>query len=281
VPRRHLGGSRRSKFVSSILTLLLLAGCISEDREQEIGNTMAAEINPHLPLVHEPLLNAYVRAVGQTLATVSERPNLQYRFYIVNTDAVNAFALPGGHIYVTRGLIDRTKSGGEFAGVLAHEIGHVAARHGVDKLQRQLRTGSLVNVLYNMILGGEPELLRENALQLANVVWTARHSRSDEHEADRLAVRYMLRTGAQPTAIVSLLESLLVEEQGQRSPYGPLQGWLSSHPLTSERISDAEQSIERFAPEEDQVTDLDLGAYGAFKALISRIPPGSPSDLEM
>ncbi|MQA89930.1 MAG: M48 family metalloprotease [Gemmatimonas sp.] len=262
-------------------SLVGTAGCISEGREQEIGDTLASEINPHLPLVGDPLLNAYVGAVGQTLATVSERPNLHYRFYIINTDAVNAFALPGGHVYVTLGLIDRTESGAEFASVLAHEIGHVAARHGVDKLQRQLRTGSLVNVLYDMILGGEPELLRENALQLANAIWTAQHSRSDEQEADRLAVRYLVRTGTEPTAVVSLLESLLVEEQARHRSFGPLQNWLSTHPLTADRIRDAEKNIERLTGEEEQMTELDLSAFDAFKALIARVPSGPSTTLEM
>lgn len=117
---------------------------------------MAADVNPHLPILDDPLLNAYVHAVGLQLAAASSRPDLEYRFYIVNTPAVNAFALPGGHIYLTAGLIERTRDGEEFAGILAHEIGHVAARHGVQRLQRELRTESLVNVLYATILGGEP-----------------------------------------------------------------------------------------------------------------------------
>ncbi|MEX2583663.1 MAG: M48 family metallopeptidase, partial [Gemmatimonadota bacterium] len=230
------------------------------------------EINPHLPLVREPLLNAYVQAVGEKLVEVSERPELDYRFYIINTEVVNAFALPGGHVYLTRGLIQRTESGEEFAGVLAHEIGHVAARHGVDKLQRELRTGSLVNVLYNTILGGEPELLRENSLQLTNILWSARHSRRDEREADRLAVRYLLRAGAEPDAVVSLLESLLVEEREDSVGPAQLETWFSTHPLTAERIADAEGYIENVADDEEQRTDMDLTAFGAFKSLIERLP---------
>src|SRR5690606_18559669 len=139
------------------------------------------------------------------------RPELEYHFYLIDSPVVNAFALPGGHIYLTRGLIERTRSGAEFAGVLAHEIGHIAARHGVQKLQRYLRTGSLVNVLYETLLGGEPELLRENSLQLATCVWSARHSRQDERDADRLAVHYLARSGVDPHAVLSLLETLMRE----------------------------------------------------------------------
>jgi predicted Zn-dependent protease len=255
-------------------------GCISVEREQEIGNTMASEVNPHLPLVDDPLLHAYVSSVGGTLAAVSERPELDYRFYIINTDLVNAFALPGGHVYLTRGLIERTDDGAEFAGVLAHEIGHVAARHGVQKLQRELRTGSLVNVLYNTILGGEPELLRENSLQLANMLWSAQHSRSDEEEADRLAVRYLLRTGAPPEGVVTLLEKLLEEEEGADSEsIGPMETLFSTHPLTTTRIADAQENIDRLVGEEEQIEELDLEAFAAFKTLVTRAGEGFSEEL--
>ena len=146
--------------VPLVLLALLSTSCVSEQREQEMGDMMAADINAQLPLVGDPVLNAYVGSLGRVLASVSERPNLEYRFYVINSSSVNAFALPGGHIYLTRGLIEHTRTGSELAAALAHEIGHVAERHGVDKMQRQLRTGSLVSVLYNVFLGGEPDLLR-------------------------------------------------------------------------------------------------------------------------
>ena len=136
-----------------LLLLPLFAGCVSEQREQEMGDLMAIDINAQLPMVEDPVLNAYVTSLGRALARVSERPGLDYHFYVINSPTVNAFALPGGHNYLTRGLIEQTRSGGELAAALAHEIGHVAARHGVDKMQRQLRTGSLVSVLYNLIMG--------------------------------------------------------------------------------------------------------------------------------
>lgn len=238
---------------------------------------MASEVNPHLPLIDDPLLNAYMVAVGEKIASVSARPGLDYRFYLVNTDAVNAFALPGGHIYLTRGLVERTRDGPEFAGVLAHEIGHVAARHGVRKLQRHLRTGSLVNVLYNTILGGEPALLRDNSLQIANAIWSARHSRGDEREADRLAVRYLLKTGVDPTGVVTLLETLLHEEDGEQEG-GNLEAWFSSHPLTATRIENARTDIEQLRDDTVVMTDLDLNAYSAFRMLVQqageRGPPG-------
>lgn len=248
------------------LALVLVTGCISEEREQEIGEVMAEEVNPHLPLIDDPLLTAYIHAVGTRIGEVSRRPDLDYRFYLVNTDAVNAFALPGGHIYLTRGLIERIENGAEFAGVLAHEIGHVAARHGVQRLERELRTGSLVSVLYNTILGGEPAILRQNSLQMANLVWAARHSRRDEKEADRLAIDYLNRTGVDPRGIVTLLETLLEEEE--REGGGMPVDWFSTHPLTSSRIEDAERSIARLEEAVPAAEELDLEAFSAFRSLV-------------
>jgi beta-barrel assembly-enhancing protease len=256
------------------LLILLAGGCISEEREQEIGDSMAADINRQIPLIREPLLTHYVSTLGNSIAEVSDRPGLEYNFYIINSAMVNAFALPGGHIYVTRGLLERTETGKELAGVLAHEVGHVAARHGVQKLQRHLRTGSVVNMLYNLILGGEPALLRQNSLQLAGVVWSASHSREDEQEADRLAVEYLTRAGIDPEGIVTLLETLMEDGAEDTSR---IAGWFSTHPMTHERIEIAQSEI-------DQVDQLEFGSvtpaldrriasFPVFLRLLSALPP--------
>jgi beta-barrel assembly-enhancing protease len=259
------------RFVPSVFLLLLTAGCISEEREQELGDAMAADINRQIPLVREPLLTHYVSTVGNSLARVSDRPALDYNFYIINSAMVNAFALPGGHIYVTRGLLERTETGKELAGVLAHEIGHVAARHGVQKLQRHLRTGSVVNMLYNLILGGEPALLRENSLQLAGIVWSATHSREDEQEADRLAVEYMGRAGLDPEGIVTLLETLLEDGVEDTSR---IAAWFSTHPMTQERIDLAQAEIAQLEPgDSSPALERRIASFPLFLRLLANLPP--------
>jgi predicted Zn-dependent protease len=275
---RHSGMKRRARRLGlrlGILAPLVLGGCISDEREEQIGSTMASEVNPHLPIIQDPLLNAYVQTVGRQIGKVSGRPDLEYTFYIVNTDVVNAFALPGGHVYLTRGLISRMESGPEFAGALAHEIGHVAARHGVQKLQRELRTGSLVSVLYNTILGGEPQLLRENSLQLADMIWTAEHSRRDEEEADRLAVRYLADAGVDPNGVVTLLETLLREEQADSSGFSRLETWFSSHPLTQDRISGAREAIDDL--DEKRSATGRINGFAQFRELVMRAAPSDSS----
>ncbi|HUE95095.1 MAG TPA: M48 family metallopeptidase, partial [Longimicrobiaceae bacterium] len=286
---------RGMKVLPLVLAGFILGGCAAEggvlsevqeaaadlflppEQAAQLGARMAQEIEAKQPLHPSAELQARVARLGErVLAQAGEVPQA-YDFSfkaIQDPDTVNAFALPGGHIYLTRGLVERTRTGEEFAGVLAHEIGHVAARHGVQKLQRHLRTGSLVNVLYNTILGGEPSLLRENSLQIANVVWSAGHSRRDEREADRLAVEYMLRSGVDPDGIVSLLSTLLTEERQQQvDEVGMMEMWLSTHPLTAERIEAAERDIRRLRSRTEATADLEMDAFPAFRKVVLRQAP--------
>ncbi len=272
-------GSTRSRWAGRpaavlLLPLLLVTGCISEEREREIGDSLASDVNVHLPLIEDPLLHEYVRSLGGQISRVTERPHVDYRYYLINTDAVNAFALPGGHIYLTRGLVERTQDGAEFAGVLAHEIAHVAARHGVRRLQRELRTGSLVSTLYDIFLGGEPEVLRENSLDIANDYLDARYSRRDEKEADRLAAEYLSLAGIDPNGVVSLLETLLEQEQVEQIESGSLAEWFSTHPMTSERLEEARQYVRATdrAPERNGSESIE--AFPAFRMLLMRSGSG-------
>lgn len=272
--RSWLPRTVRSQLVRLVpcAALLLLVSCVSEKREQEFGDLMAADVNAHLPLVRDPILNAYVSGVGRVISSVSQRPHLDYRFYIINSASVNAFALPGGHVYLTRGLIEQTRSGPELAAVLAHEIGHVAARHGVQKMQRHLRTGSVVSVLYNLILGGEPEILQQNALQLSGMLWSASHSREDEEQADELAVEYLARAGVDPQAMVRLLRTL-VEAEERDSGDAEIAAWFSSHPLTRDRLAATEQKIRDEQKEIAAESALEISSYPTFLRRVAALPP--------
>jgi beta-barrel assembly-enhancing protease len=264
---------------AALLFFLALAGCVSEEQEQEIGDNLASQVNPHLPLVLDPVVVVYVNALGRRLAAASERPEVPYRFYVVNSAQVNAFALPGGHIYVNRGLIERTENASELAGVLAHEVGHVAARHGARQLQRHLRTRSVVSTLYSLFLRGEPAILDHLSLDMAGELWFARHSRRDEKEADRLSVRYMTRVGMDPEGILSLMEGLLEEEEA--GPSTRTAEWFSTHPLTQRRVDVITREIERKrGPGAPPVTS-DLPSYEEFLERVSTLPPPLDADLHI
>jgi predicted Zn-dependent protease len=257
----------------ALLALPALSGCVDEAREKALGAQIAASINARVPLVQDVPLNLYVNDLGQLLARHSERPDLQYHFYIVDTDAVNAFALPGGYIYVDRGLIQRTRDVSELAGVLAHEIGHVALRHGAKNLQRQMRTSSMSTVLYRTILGRDP-LLDQQALQLGNELWAAGHSRADEAAADSEAVRYMIASGVDPRGMLSLFNELMVEER--QEPQAANVEWFSTHPNTARRLTATEHTIARLMPRPAPRLARNNTSYPLFLARMAMLPPPPP-----
>jgi predicted Zn-dependent protease len=260
----------------ALLVLPALSGCVTEAREKALGAQIAANLNTRLPLVQDVPLELYVNDLGQMLARHSERPDLQYHFYIIDTDAVNAFALPGGYIYVNRGLIARTRNVSELAGVLAHEIGHVALRHGAKNLQRQMRTSSMSTVLYRTILGRDP-LLDQQALQLGNELWAAGHSRADEAAADSEAVRYMIAAGIDPHGMLSLFRELMVEERQEAQAGQPANmEWFSTHPNTARRLAATEQTITRLMPKPVPSLAENNASYPLFLARMAMLPPSPP-----
>jgi beta-barrel assembly-enhancing protease len=265
------GWLRRGVFV---LFAVLLAGCVSEEQEQRLGDAIANDINAQIPLVQDPLLVLYVNRLGHRIAQQSERPHVPYRFYLINSAVINAFALPGGHIYITRGLIEQTENASQLSAVLAHEIGHVAARHGAQALERELRTGSVMSAMYQLLLGREPALLEQRALQIGGRMWFASHSRSAEHEADRLAIRYMIRAGVDPDGMLSMLEGL-IEEEGEE-PQRTVE-WFSTHPTTEERLRLLRRKVDQLADETPPDLVEDVASYPAFLLRVAMLPP--PPDL--
>ncbi|HST62046.1 MAG TPA: M48 family metallopeptidase [Longimicrobium sp.] len=252
-----------------LLAMLALGGCVNEQREVAIGNQIAAQINMQVPLVQDVPLNLYLNDLGGLIARHSERPDLQYHFYLVDSPALNAFALPGGHIYVNRGLVERTSNVSELAGILAHEIGHVAARHGAENLQRQMRTRSMASTMYQLILGRKP-LLDQEALDLGGALWSAQHSRADEAEADELAVSYLVNTGVDPRGMLSLFSTLWAEEQ--QMPASEQVSWFSTHPGTAQRMQATRQRI-RALPQPARPLATNNDSYAAFLRRVTELPP--------
>jgi predicted Zn-dependent protease len=270
---RAAGAGRRMARGLALLALVpALAGCVSERQEQRLGDRVAAQVNATVPLVHDGPLVKYVNDLGRLIARHSDRPTVPYRFYIVDTDQVNAFALPGGYVYVNRGLIERTRNASELSAILAHEIGHVAARHGARNLQRELRTSSLVGILYQMILGREPAILDQDALNLGGALWAASNSRADEAEADRLAVKYLIRTGVDPRGMLALMRRLLAEERAHPEP-GNQVAWFSTHPTTESRVAAAEAEIRADLPSPPPPLARNNTSFPSFLKRLEALPP--------
>ncbi len=160
-----------------------IACAVTVQQELQLGNEYAAEIDRSLPVVHDAAVQAALDEAGRPLVAVATRRDLPWTFRVVNTADVNAFAVPGGHIYVTRGLIEHATSYDQLAGVLGHEIGHVDLRHTAHQIEKQRAAALGVNLGY-LIMGREPGEAEHTALNVAAAAVFAKFSREDERAAD-------------------------------------------------------------------------------------------------
>ncbi len=214
---------------------------MSEQRELEIGEREAEQVKQQMGIVPDPALESYVDAVGQRLARVSPRQELRYDFHVVNMPEPNAFALPGGHIYVSRGLLAIANDEDEVANVVGHEVGHVAARHAATRETRAIGVGilsALGTLAAGALGGGALAQVVGQVGQIAGAGLIASYSRGQEREADLLGQRYAATAGFDPSGMARLLRTLEAEvqlEQGtKRRP-----SFFDSHPATPERVTDA------------------------------------------
>jgi predicted Zn-dependent protease len=220
------------------------AGCasVSQQEEVQMGAQYSQQINQQLPLVRDPENNRYIRVLGDSLARVTPRADLDWQFYIVDSPEVNAFAVPGGFIYVNRGLIERAQTMNEVAGVLGHEIGHVVRRHSIKQMEQQQKAGFGVQLLCVLTPNACQSQAVGAAINLGAQGLFARFSRQDEAEADQEGVVFTTRAGIDPRGIPSMFR-ILLNEREQR-PAG-VSAWFATHPLEESRISATEQQIQR------------------------------------
>ena len=204
--------------------------------EVALGREVAREIEAEYKLLNDPELTAYVDNVGQGLVGVCGRRDVEYEFKILDDDKVNAFACPGGFVYVTTGILKIMDNEAELAGILGHEIGHIAERHGVKRLQSQLGYGLLIRLLF------KDEGVRKIANIAANLVFLG-YGRENEFEADYLGTEYAYMAGYDPRAMREFLGKL--KQLEGREPWA-IEVLLKSHPPTSERIQKVEQQIQEF-----------------------------------
>ena len=205
---------------------------IAEPEEIAIGRDMAARLLGAAPLANDPGLQRYVNLVGRWLASQSERPNLPWHFAVLDAPEVNAFAVPGGTIFVTKGLVQRMRSEAELAGVLAHEISHVIRKHHLKAVQKAAQTSLAGEALQQALKDQRPEA-REKLITLGNELYTRGLDKSDEIEADRVGIVIAARAGYDSYGLPSVLQTL----QAMNAQDSALALMFKTHPSPAERLS--------------------------------------------
>jgi predicted Zn-dependent protease len=231
----------------STLSILYLNGCvtiynpateqketyfISEETEIDIGKNMVEDIIRQNKILEDKELAAYLNEIGQNIARASHRNTLAYEFYVLDDDKINAFALPGGFVFVNKGLLDQATED-ELAFVLSHEVGHISARHSLKRLQSSLG----ISLLLGIALRNPNQQTIRGAINVVHNVIALGYSRKDELLADSLGINYVNKAGYDPQAAISLIEKL-----GKKDKNQPLV-FLRSHPLPDQRLANIKKEL--------------------------------------
>jgi predicted Zn-dependent protease len=256
-----------------VVTALVLAACatnpatgrrqinlMSEAQEISAGQEADAQVKKEMGIYNNANLQDYVNGVGQKLAKLSERPNLPWRYNVADTPAVNAFALPGGPIYITRGILPFLNDEAQLAGVLGHETGHVTARHAAQQYTRAVG-GTVGLVALSIFVPGAQQFggLAEQGLG----VLFLKYGRGDELQADQLGARYAARGNWDPAGVPEMLATLgrLDEASGQSKG---VPNWLETHPEPLTRVKDIQPAVQQLSAGR---TDLQRNQDAMFRAV--------------
>jgi beta-barrel assembly-enhancing protease len=242
-----------------MLAVLLVLGCgsaggggdfnlISLEDEWKLGEQLSRDIAAQIRLNNDPDVNAYVRQMGQRIVAQTPMANLPWQFHVVDDPAINAFAIPGGHVYVNTGLIANADTAAELAGVMAHEISHVVARHSTEQISRQYG----LSIVAGLALGQNPGQLQQIAAQIVAQGAFARFSRDAEREADELGIRFMYDANYDPRGMASMFRELL---EHQKTQPGRVEAFFSTHPTTDARVRDAESRAAALGTRSGAITD--------------------------
>ena len=248
------------KTIPIIFFLFILSGCatnpvsgipdfvtITEQQEISIGASYHQKILEENRLINNKELNDYFQKLGESIAKESHRPNLKWHFTLIDDPTFNAFATPGGYVYMYRGMLNYFNSEAEFAGVIGHEIAHITARHAVRGMSTAQITGLLLGVLQSNVPGGQ---ITGNAFNLVNVIINRGYSRKFELEADQLGEEYLENLDYDPSAMAGFLKTLkysdeletkIAKDEGRKPNVG-YHGVFSTHPDHEKRINALEKA---------------------------------------
>ena len=260
--------------LKSSLTLAaagLLAACgVSTQQEVQIGQQEAQQVNAQLPMVQDAVIQNYVNSLGQRIAHTTSRADLDWQFRVVNSDVVNAFALPGGFVYVNRGVLARASNMSEVAGVLGHEIEHVVRRHSVKQMEQAQGANVGVGILC-ALTGVCQSGVAQAAINVGGTAVFAKFSRTDEVQADEGGFNNIMRAGINPRGMLTFFQKLLAEEQ--QSGSGNVAAWFSDHPGTSDRIADIQRLLGQIPASQLNSLATNETAFNSMKARLAQLGP--------
>jgi predicted Zn-dependent protease len=260
----------RRVIVAAALCLSTVACAVSQQEERQMGEEYAVQIAQQLPIISDPEINRYINVLGDSIARLTSRGDLDWRFFVVDAKDVNAFAVPGGFVYVNRGLIERTATMDELAGVLGHEIGHVVKRHTVKQMQQAQKANIGVTVGCILVPGVCNSGLGNAAINVAGGALFAKFSRTDESEADIEGFNNVVRAGISPKGMVTMFQRLI--EERNNKPAG-VEAWFATHPLEEDRIAAIQARINAMPAAELNRLGRDTPNYQSFKRRVQSLPP--------
>lgn len=274
---RFPAGRRRQARRSPLLAFALVAAAssstmaaiqlISVQDEIEIGKQAQAEVSQQVPRLADAATHRYVDGLGRALAQRASGAEYPYSFTVANQSDLNAFALPGGPVWINRGILQAAGSESQVAGVVAHEIAHIAQRHAADQLTKATVANGLLGLLGAALGDGGAGVLATRAVAgLAANGFMLKFSRDDEREADAEGLRIMQRAGYDPRGMVEFMAVLAAQQQ--RNP-GAVEQFLSTHPAPADRL----QELERAVASLPQRGRRDTPQFQQMKGRLQQLPP--------
>lgn len=254
----------------TIGAVALLAGCgVSTQQEVQMGQQEAQQVNAQLPMVQDAVINNYVNALGNRIARTTSRSDLSWQFQVVNSDIVNAFALPGGFVYINRGVLERASNMSEVGGVLGHEIEHVVRRHSVKQMEQAQGANVGVGILC-ALTGVCQSGVAQAAINIGGTAVFAKFSRTDEVQADEGGFNNLKRAGISPRGMYTFFQKLLAEEQ---SGGGSAAAWFSDHPGTQDRLADIQRMLSQVPASQLNGLQSNDAGFSTMKARLARLGP--------
>jgi predicted Zn-dependent protease len=254
---------------TALVSLAVAAGCsVSPEQERQFGAADAAQIDSQLPLIRDTAIDRFITALGESMAKRTSRANLDWHFSVVNSPEVNAFAIPGGFIYVNRGAIEQADRLDELAGIMGHEIGHVVRRHSVKQIEEAEKRDVGIVALCTLTIacrtiGGRA------AIRVGVDAKSAHYSQHDEAEADSEGVVNTTRAGIDPEGLPSFFQKLLDTRAQQPTAF---ESFFSTHPTDQSRVTATRKQI---AAAGVAGKDLmrDTPEFHAIQARVKTMPP--------